>query len=394
MCRWIVYTAADSAALQLGDLLSRPRHCLITQAYRAGSHPGFSAKNNAELNADGFGVTWYSPAGRPFSYKSISPAWSDANLADLCQCISSHVIFAHVRAATPGSVVSHENCHPFKHGRLAMMHNGHVENFPALRRALLARLSDEAFHAIKGGTDSEHLFALVLTLLREPSRSAPFAPQELGDALVGAIRQVLELLREAGVVGGFTSLNCALTDGVTCVSTRFCDNWPAVPPPSLYFAFPTVAELAGELRGGAGGATAGPGDGTGSAAGVAGGGGGGGAAAVALPPQQQPPQPQPPQSPHTPQPPYTPQPQQQQEQGQYSAEYTRRAERWAQDEAYLASMAPTASGRVLLIASEPCGPGLAWVGMPANSLLVHATGSGQAPTLTRLEGLLQLPLTH
>jgi glutamine amidotransferase len=372
MCRWIVYSADSAHALTLGDLLSRPKHCLITQAYHAGSHPGFSTKNNAQLNADGFGVVWYSPAGRPFAYKSIAPAWSDSNLAELCACITSHVIFGHVRAASPGSVVSHENCHPFKHGRLAMMHNGHVENFPALRRALLARLSEEAFHAIKGLTDSEHLFALVLTLLRQPSRSEPFAPQELADALVGAIRHVLELLRAAGVVGGFTSLNCALTDGVTCVSTRFCDNWPAVPPPSLYFAFPTVAELAEEQRGGTGGATAGPGDGSGSAAGVARG-GGGGAAAVVMPPQQPP---------------------QQQEQGQYSADYTRRAERWAQDEAYLASIAPTASERALLIASEPCGPGLAWVGMPANSLLVYSAGSGQAPTLTRLEELLLLPLTH
>ena len=142
-----------------------------------------------------------------------------------------------VRAASPGSDVSHQSCHPFKHGRLALMHNGHIEGFGQLRRALLGRLTDAAFAGIKGLTDSEHAFALLLSTLKDNGRTTPFPPCELAAAMVAMIATLLTLLVEAGVECGFTSLNFALTDGETTVATRYCDKWPAVPPPSLYFSF-------------------------------------------------------------------------------------------------------------------------------------------------------------
>lgn len=119
MCRWIVY--AGTEPVNLGDLIMRPAVSLISQSFSAVWHPGFSNQNNAVLNADGFGVGWYNETG-PFVFKSVHPAWSDANLAELKDYIQSLMIFAHVRAASPGSIVSHENCHPFKFGRLMFMH--------------------------------------------------------------------------------------------------------------------------------------------------------------------------------------------------------------------------------------------------------------------------------
>lgn len=115
---------------------------------------------------------------------------SDPNLAELVGCIEAGVIFGHVRAASPGSVVSHENCHPFKFGRLVFMHNGHVEGFDVVRRAMLGLLTDEAFLSIRGLTDSEHCLALLVSLLPDPTRTTPFAPEELATAVVATIHKV------------------------------------------------------------------------------------------------------------------------------------------------------------------------------------------------------------
>ena len=272
MCRWIVYaSAAGARPMPLGDVLTKPVHSLVTQAFSAGSTPGFSARNNAVFNADGFGVAWWSLDGRRvFLFKSTSPAWSDKNLADIAAFVESHVIIGHVRAASKGSIVSFENTHPFKHGRLSFVHNGHIEGFGALRRVFSARLSEEAFASVKGLTDSEHAFALLLTRLRDCGRAEPFAPAELASALRATIADILALLDEAGVVTGFTSLNFAISDGETVIVTRFCDRFPHIPPPSLYFAFPTAVELALEFGGeGSGAATPSDGSTNASASGAA-----------------------------------------------------------------------------------------------------------------------------
>lgn len=361
MCRWIVYAAAAGDAhrpLQLSDLLCKPRHSLVRQAFAAGAHPFFSAKNNAIVNADGTGISWYSQDGRCFIFKTSSPAWSDKNLREVADFACSHVVIGHVRAASPGSIVGHESTHPFKHGRLVFVHNGHIEGFASLRRAFSARLSDEAFSSVKGLTDSEHAFALLLTALHDPGRRSPFAPGELAAAMEVTVSTTLNLLVDAGVEGGFTSLNFALTDGETVVVTRFCDKWPAIPPPSLYVAFPTADELRRELDAdaaspGGGGGRAAPGDGAANAA----------AAAAAA---------------------------EDDEAGAADAAgdaaYGVDSARWARDEAFLAAAAPTARSRALLVASEPATAGghVTWLTLPANSMLVYERGAGGVPALTRL----------
>ncbi|MEX2528612.1 MAG: class II glutamine amidotransferase [Gemmatimonadota bacterium] len=67
---------------------------------------------------------------------------------------------AHVRAASPGSIVAETNSHPFRFGPLLFMHNGDIGGFARIRHPLLERLGDDTFHRILGSTDSEHFFAL------------------------------------------------------------------------------------------------------------------------------------------------------------------------------------------------------------------------------------------
>ncbi|MCP3919338.1 MAG: class II glutamine amidotransferase [bacterium] len=141
MCRFTLYAGP---ALRLAELLLDPQHSLI--------HQSRSSEERAEpTNGDGFGVAWFPREDtRPARYRSVRPAWGDANLRSLARVVSSGCILAHVRAATQGHSAGEANCHPFVHGGYAFMHNGDLGGVRGVRRELLAGLSDAAFDAIDG----------------------------------------------------------------------------------------------------------------------------------------------------------------------------------------------------------------------------------------------------
>ncbi len=223
MCRFVAYLGP---AIPMSSLITEPRNSLIHQSYHA-------RERTEPLNGDGFGVAWYEPhlSSRPALFRSVSPAWSNANLREVARMTVSPCIFGHVRAASRPLSVTEFNCHPFVDGPYAFMHNGDIEAFERIRRALLERLSDEAFAAIRGTTDSEHLFALFLDEMRR--RAAAEEPGEaMADALTAAVRTCVELSRQHGVDGD-CYLNLAVTDGTFLVATRFTTA-ADTPPSSLH----------------------------------------------------------------------------------------------------------------------------------------------------------------
>ena len=58
-------------------------------------------KRNHAVNADGFGLAYYDNDHRSFAslFKSVTPAWSDQNLAELCEVQYTDLLFAHVSFA-------------------------------------------------------------------------------------------------------------------------------------------------------------------------------------------------------------------------------------------------------------------------------------------------------
>lgn len=164
MCRWNAYLGQP---LLLDELLFRTQHGLIDQSL----HSRMGAETT---NGDGFGLGWY-VAGRetePGRYRSIEPAWNDANLRDLARHIESPLFLAHIRAAV-GSPVQQTNCHPFRHGRWLFVHNGLLHGFHEMRRDLMLAIEPSLFDGIGGSTDSEVLFYLALTfgLEEDPLRA-------------------------------------------------------------------------------------------------------------------------------------------------------------------------------------------------------------------------------
>ncbi|MGF1640999.1 MAG: class II glutamine amidotransferase [Rhodospirillales bacterium] len=127
--------------------------------------------------------------------------------------IFAPTVLAHVRRATIGAP-GLANTHPFADGRWTFVHNGTVAAFDAVRRRMLAAMSDRHRTAIVGETDSEHVFRLLLTLHdAAPNRS-------IAETLRIGAKTVLGWCERAAP-GAEVGFNVIFTDGKTLVGTRW-----------------------------------------------------------------------------------------------------------------------------------------------------------------------------
>jgi len=210
MCRWLAYLGEPRLIEQF--VYDDP-HSLCQQAQH-------SHKAKLGVHGDGGGLGWYARPPEPALYRRAGPAWSDDNLRELTRVIESPVFFAHVRAST-GAPSIEINCHPFRSGRFLFMHNGQIGGFRRLRRRLVARLSDESYDQLAGGTDSELLFQLMVT--------NGLATDALG-AISRSLLEVEQLRRSDGITEPFRA-TLALTDGSALWALRWSSDHLA---PSLF----------------------------------------------------------------------------------------------------------------------------------------------------------------
>jgi glutamine amidotransferase len=212
MCRWLAYSGPP---IFLDSLVFEPQNSLISQSMHA-------LQGRTATNGDGFGIGWYGERGEPGVYRDVRPAWNDENLRSLARQIRARHFLAHVRAAT-GAAITWENCHPFRHGQWLFMHNGQIGGFAALRRELTFRIAPELFTCLRGTTDSEVFFYLLLTF-------------GAADDPIGAYRrtiaEVLTVMAAHGVEGGI-HMTAALSDGETTYALRYASDGQA---PTLYYS--------------------------------------------------------------------------------------------------------------------------------------------------------------
>lgn len=236
MCRFVLY---HGSPLPLASLITEPTHSIIKQSVHAD-------EADEPLNGDGFGVAWYAPelSDRPAAFRSVTPAWSNLNLLDLARVTKSGCVLAHVRAATAGQSVIEPNCHPFTFGRFSFMHNGDIARFRQIRRRILDDLSDQAFAAIRGSTDSEHLFGVFLDEVEGADLDhAPDRGEALARALERAVHRVVALSQEMktivppapGVEDDDSWINVAVSDGIVSAAIRTTTS--RLEPSSLYVHF-------------------------------------------------------------------------------------------------------------------------------------------------------------
>ncbi|KAG8815244.1 hypothetical protein FRC18_001598 [Serendipita sp. 400] len=226
MCRLVIYKSTEPC--KLADLLTRPAHSIINQAFDS----RLRLDLRRPINGDGFGVGWYDTSeqddSEPCIFTSITPAWNNANLTRIAEKIRSRLVFGHVRATTAGSL-SQDNCHPWRHGRLMWMHNGGIESFDVLKRSLQALLPDDIFSIPQGNTDSEWAFALFLSILSSHIHPKPLLSPDpiphlvLRRAMLDTIQTLNSLAKKHGITDP-SLLNFCVADGQTVVATRYVSS--------------------------------------------------------------------------------------------------------------------------------------------------------------------------
>ncbi len=152
MCRWMAYKGTE---IFIEDWLLNSQHSLIEQSLSA-------EMSMFEVNGDGFGLGWYGHKPTPGLFKSIRPAWNNANLKSLATNVCSGLFIAHVRAAT-GTPIQETNSHPFQYRNWLMVHNGIIHEFARVKKDLMEAIDGKYFGHILGSTDSELLFFLLLS---------------------------------------------------------------------------------------------------------------------------------------------------------------------------------------------------------------------------------------
>ncbi|NAW59711.1 MULTISPECIES: class II glutamine amidotransferase [unclassified Vibrio] len=192
MCRWLAY---QGRPIYLDELVYEPEHSLVHQSLEA-------RKAVTRVNADGFGLGWYTERATPGQFHEVLPAWGDENLRSLTHHIRSHRFMAHVRSST-GTSVSRSNCHPFILDNWMFLHNGQIGGYSQVKYALERQLPEALYLQRRGSTDSELIFLLAMN---NGLREDPVA------AIRKTIDDIESIMAEKGVDQPFKASMC-LSDG-------------------------------------------------------------------------------------------------------------------------------------------------------------------------------------
>jgi predicted glutamine amidotransferase len=171
--------------------------------------------NNNPSSIDGFGLASYNPATKKWRlYKTMKSPIDDPKTDNAANEFADYpLVIGHMRNANivdvPKTVIDgqlsakYENAHPFYYKNQIFLHNGRLADahLPTMRKWFQANILPEYWSNIKGYTDSECLFYLLLStikrrewiykdidMLGEKGCDAPTKSQELRDAVLECFR--------------------------------------------------------------------------------------------------------------------------------------------------------------------------------------------------------------
>ncbi len=225
MCRALAYLGEP---LPLRRVLFETDSNLVQQSYSP-------RMMNTFLNLAGFGMAAWDPASahpdEPFLYRSTTLPGFDRNLRGLGTKLEPTCLLAHVRGVTFADDVHVDgaNLHPFRFPgtRVTLAHNGHLRDFRRMRYELVQHVRPEFSQQIEGTTDSEWIYALVLSELDDPFGTP--GVDELASAIVRALRVVREVRARAGIDVS-SPVNLFAATGEALVVTRFSFDYGWYPP--------------------------------------------------------------------------------------------------------------------------------------------------------------------
>ncbi|HEY7741534.1 MAG TPA: class II glutamine amidotransferase [Burkholderiales bacterium] len=216
MCRALAYLGQP---VLLDHLLYQPDSALVKQS--------FMPKMLHALNLAGFGMRAWDRGSpephKPYSYASTALPVFDRNLKALAEKIRPTCVLGHVRGVAYNTEVeiSLQNVHPFQFPgvRLALAHNGDLARFAEMKLHLLESIRPEIANLMRGTTDSEWIYALIVTQLADPGGAC--AVDELVRAVDRAFA-IIRAVRERLGIATSSSVNLFLTTGEQIAAVRYC----------------------------------------------------------------------------------------------------------------------------------------------------------------------------
>lgn len=216
----------------LEDLLYRPDASLVRQAV--------DPQLMSLLNLGGFGFAAWAPGTRdpdtPLTYRVATIPTFDRNLRTLAAKVEAAALVAHVRGVgyDARERVGMQNVHPFllEGATIALAHNGDLHDFARMRADLQSEIRPELAAMVEGTTDSEWIYALVLSMLDDPFGAV--GVEDAAAAVEGAIER-LGGLREAHGIGVQSPVNLVLSDGHWLIATRFTFDYGWYPSDESFF---------------------------------------------------------------------------------------------------------------------------------------------------------------
>ena len=107
-----------------------------------------------------------------------------------------------------------------------------IPHFDKVKKSIINRLAEDCFLGINGNTDSEYIFALFLTFLRNKDEATDIV------ATIRAVEKTIGAVVELCIVAGIkepSSLNMVISDGINVIATRYRSG--SQMPPSLYYKY-------------------------------------------------------------------------------------------------------------------------------------------------------------
>ena len=200
------------------DLLYKPDVSFVNQTHQA------ALLNRLNLAGSGF-LAWDAQSERPelpFVYRSTQLPIYDRNLRTLAAKLKASCLLGHLRGVPyqVSSIISEQNLHPFlfDHTRLALAHNGQLAHFDDMKFELLRHMKPQLARVVRGTTDSEWFYALLLSQLDDPHRD--LSARDICTGVVKALKIVAETRRVLGI-RTFSPMNLFLSDGNDLVAVCY-----------------------------------------------------------------------------------------------------------------------------------------------------------------------------
>jgi glutamine amidotransferase len=166
----------------------------------------------------GWGLSYYQE-GRPLQKKIPKPHPEPLDFLREAGSLRTNLVLGHVRPGNSGGQRT-ENTQPFRYRSWTFCHCGSLDRFEAVRESLLRSTPDFLRRNIRGKTDSEHLFYLLLSFLNDTGRleDPRVRAGVVAQALESTLSYLDRLIRDAG---GAPHVGCCLvTNGTFIVGGR------------------------------------------------------------------------------------------------------------------------------------------------------------------------------